>query len=270
MRKAIIYLYIAMAVVGCAEQTENNFPNQKDPAVTTPQDVVAPNHRKPFNTALPTIGVLMFDGVLQIEVVATSDVFSKPSAEGAQLFNVITVAETIDPVVSEEGITFLPDYTFDNCPPLTALFVPSAFDMDGQVNNPDVIDFIRKKNVETDYVVSNCAGARLIGESGIADGHRIVTWIGGGEDLQRDYPRLLVQDDSEVSFVTDGKFSSSNGNLASYISALQLLEKISGTGHREYVEDYLYLARLKSWSEAFSRAPSPDDKLHRTPEKMAD
>ena len=247
MRKAIFYLYIVMAVVGCVDDNENAVSTQENSAVMPPHDVVETNHRKPFDTALPTIGVLMFDGVLQIEVVATSDVFSKPSAEGSQLFNVVTVAETMDPVLSEEGITFLPDYTFENCPPLTALFVPSAFDMHGQVNNPDVIDFIRKKNEETDYVVSNCAGARLIGESGIADGHRIVTWIGGGKDLQRDYPRLLVQDDSEVSFVTDGKFSSSNGNLASYISALRLLEQMSGSEHRAYVEDYLYLGRLTSW-----------------------
>jgi transcriptional regulator GlxA family with amidase domain len=97
--------------------------------------------------------------------------------------------------------------------------------------------------------VSNCAGAQLIGKSGIADGKKIVTWIGGGAQLQEDYPNLIVQDDSSVMFIEDGKFLSSNGNLASYISALELLEKMTSPAHREFVESYLYLDRLKRWNE---------------------
>ena len=80
-------------------------------------------------------------------------------------------------------------------------------------------------------------------------GHKIVTWIGGGEQLQKDYPNLKVQDDNSVAFVEDGKFSSSNGNLASYISALNLLEKMTSPAHREYVESYLYLEQLQNWKK---------------------
>ncbi|WP_233530660.1 DJ-1/PfpI family protein [Gelidibacter salicanalis] len=196
---------------------------------------------------MPTIGLLMYNGVLQSEVITTSDVFSKPSETGNQLFNVITIAEREHPITTEEGMRFVPDYTFKNCPQLTALFVPSAYDMYAQVHNPKIIEFIKEKNKETLYTVSNCAGAQLIGTSGIADGHKIVTWIGGGEQLQKDYPNLKVQDDSVVTFVEDEKFSSSNGNLASYITALQLLEKTTSVEHRKFVESYLYLDRLQDW-----------------------
>src|SRR5690606_5426102 len=130
---------------------------------------------------------------------------------------------------------------------LTALFVPSAYDMYAQVHNKKIVDFIKRKNNETEYTVSNCAGAQLIGESGIADGKKIVTWIGGGTQLQKDYPNLKVQNDSLVTFVQDGKFMSSNGNLASYISALTLLEIMTDEQHRKFVESYLYLDRLQNW-----------------------
>ncbi len=185
--------------------------------------------------------------MLQIEVIATSDVFAKPSADGKQLFNVVSIAETKDPITTEEGMHFVPDYTFENCPELTALFVPSAYDMFAQVHNEKILNFIRAKNKEAEYVVSNCAGAQLIGASGIADGKKIVTWIGGGEQLQKEYPNLKVQNDSLVTFVEDGKFSSSNGNLASYISALNLVEKMTSAEHRKFVESYLYLDRLQDW-----------------------
>ncbi len=51
--------------------------------------------------------------------------------------------------------------------------------MYAQVHNEKIVNFIKQKNNETKYTVSNCAGAQLIGESGIANGHKIVTWIGG-------------------------------------------------------------------------------------------
>ncbi|MEW7281231.1 hypothetical protein ABW636_21760 [Aquimarina sp. 2201CG1-2-11] len=95
--------------------------------------------------------------------------------------------------------------------------------------------------------MSNCAGANLIGESRIADGHKIVTWVGGGKQLQKEYPNLLVQNDSLVTYIKDGKFLSSNGNLASYISALELLEIMTNSEHRKFVESYLFLDRLQNW-----------------------
>ena len=191
----------------------------------------------------------MYNGVLQSEVVATSDVFAKPTEDGEQLFNVITIAENKKPITTEEGLHLVPDYDFKDCPKLTALFVPSAYDMYAQVHNENILDFIRKKNEETQYTVSNCGGAQLIGAAGIASGHKIVTWIGGGEQLQKDYPDLKVMDDSTVTYVEDGKFSSSNGNLASYISALELVEKMTSRAHREFVESYLYLSRLQEWQD---------------------
>lgn len=206
-------------------------------------------HLKPFNPGLPTIGLLMYNGVLQSEVVATSDVFSKPTEGGKQIFNVVTIAETTNPITTEEGLRLIPDYTFEDCPKLKALFVPSAYDMYAQVHNDKIVDFIRKRNEETEYIVSNCAGAQLIGESGIADGREIVTWIGGGKQLQKDYPNLKVQNDSLVTYIKDGKFLSSNGNLASYIAALELLEIMTSPAHREFVEGYLYLDRLQNWNE---------------------
>lgn len=207
------------------------------------------NHLKPFNAELPTVGLLMYNGVLQSEVIATSDVFAKPTKDGKQLFNVVSIAETKNPITTEEGMHFIPDYTFENCPKLTVLFVPSAYDMYAQVHNVKIVNFIKEKNKETKYIVSNCAGAQLIGASGIADGHKIVTWIGGGQQLQIDYPNLKVQNDSLVTFVKDGKFLSSNGNLASYISALELVEVMRSPEHRKFVESYLYLDRLQDWKK---------------------
>lgn len=245
----IIIMVFTTLTLSC--NTEKSKTKIENPEFTTTEKKVdtLTKHLRPFNPELPTIGLLMYNGVLQCEVIASSDVFAKPTEDGKQLFNVISIAETVGPITTEEGMHFVPDYTFENCPKLTALFVPSAYDMYAQVHNKKIVDFIKNKNMETDYTVSNCAGAQLIGKSRIADGMKIVTWIGGGEQLQKDYPNLKVQNDSLVTFVKDGKFLSSNGNLASYISALELVEIMTTKEHRKFVESYLYLDRLQNWND---------------------
>lgn len=247
--RTLILLIFTTLLIGCNTEKAKTAPESENLSTTEKPTDTLTKHLRPFNTELPTIGLLMYNGVLQSEVIATSDVFAKPTEDGKRLFNVISIAETENPITTEEGMRFVPDFTFENCPKLTALFVPSAYDMYAQVHNKKIVDFIREKNKETDYTVSNCAGAQLIGASGIADGKKIVTWIGGGEQLQKDYPNLKVQNDSLVTFVEDGKFSSSNGNLTSYISALNLVEKMTGAEHRKFVESYLYLDRLQKYTK---------------------
>ncbi len=242
---------VLLAIILCSCHSDNlKTGTERQNINRTPTEIdTLTKHLKPFRKDLPTIGLLMYNGVLTTEVTAAADVFTKPTEDGQQLFNVITIAETADPIVTEEGLKIVPDHTFENCPTLYVLFVPSAYDMYAQVHNEKIVEFIKEKDQETKYTVSNCAGAQLIGASGIADGKKIVTWIGGGEQLQKDYPNLKVQNDSLITFVEDGKFSSSNGNLASYISALNLVEKMTSAEHREFVESYLYLARLQDWEE---------------------
>lgn len=254
MMKNIFILLLIVLTFSCNSKDAKNNNDKANKIVENELILVNSDtltkHLKPFNSELPTIGLLIYNGVLQSEVIATSDVFSKPDGpEGKQLFNVITIAETTSSITTEEGMHFVPDYTFKNCPKLEALFIPSAYDMYAQVHNKKIVDFITEKDKETKYTVSNCAGVQLIGAAGIADGHKIVTWIGGGEQLQKDYPKLKVQDDNVVTYIKDGKYLSSNGNLISYISALNLLEILTSTEQRKFVESYLYLDRLQDWKK---------------------
>lgn len=249
--KFLTYLlfFLAISLFSCTpKDTSLDADGNPTYSANTQTDTLT-KHLKPFREDLPTIGLLMYNGVLTTEVTATADVFTKATEGGEQLFNVITITETNAPIITEEGLTMIGDYTFKNSPKLDVLFVPSAYDMYAQVHNENIVTFIREKDKETEYTVSNCAGAQLIGESGIAEGKKIVTWIGGGEQLQKDYPKLLVQDENKVTYMEDGKYLSSNGNLASYISALELVEKMTSPEHRKFVESYLYLDRLQNWKK---------------------
>lgn len=201
--------------------------------------------KKTIDPLLPTIGILIFDEFLTNEVVAPMDVFTKKDASDRKLFNVVLVAKEDRVYLSEEGLRVLPDVTFTDVPSLNVLVVPSSNNPDRQVRDKELIDFIRKQNETTDYIASHCAGAFMLGESGVAENLQVVTYCSGSEKLQADYPKLLVMDDTIVSVIKDGKIISSNGNLVSYIASLDLLEVMTSTTHREYVEEQLLLNKLK-------------------------
>jgi transcriptional regulator GlxA family with amidase domain len=193
---------------------------------------------------LPKVGILVFEGFLANEVVAPLDVFTKANENGKPLFNVFLVAENNGPYVSEEGLKIISDITIANCPDLDVLIVPSSMNPDNQTQNQSLIGFINQQNTKTEYTASHCAGAFLLGEAGVANGKQVVTYCGGNEALQKDYPSLLVQNDSVNSVVMDGKIISSNGNLVSYLASLELLEKMAGTEQRKRVENELLIHKL--------------------------
>ncbi len=200
---------------------------------------------KTIDSKLPTIGILIFDEFLTNELVAPMDVFTKKDFSDKELFNVIVIAKEEKVYVSEEGLKVLPDFTIKNTPKLNVLVVPSSNHPEKQIRDKELIEFIRKENETTDYMASHCAGAFMLAESGAADNKKIVTYCSGFEKLQHDYPNLLVMNDAIFSVVKDGKVISSNGNLVSYKASLDLLELMSSTKHRKYVEEILLLDKLK-------------------------
>lgn len=201
--------------------------------------------QKDINTNLPTIGILIFDGVIMNEVLAPLDVFSNSDKNNKPLFNVITIAEEDKIYKSAHGLKVQADYLIGNVPNLKVLVVPSSYTPTNQTSNKTLVDFVKSQNKTTDYMASHCAGAFLIGESGIADHKDIVTYVTGGETLKTEYPNLKVANDAEVSVIKDGKFFSSNGSLVSYLGSFDLLEEMTSLEHRKYVESDILFDRLK-------------------------
>lgn len=232
MRKILIPLIAATVMIKCSEYESKH-------AVSKSEDM-----NTKIDSSLPTVGVLIFEEFLTNEVVAPLDVFTKYDMEGQKLFNVVLVAREHKPYVSEEGLKVLPDFTIADTPDLDVLVVPSSNNPDKQITDKELIDFIRQQSQKTDYLASHCAGAFMLGEAGVADDKRIVTYPSSQDALSSSYPSLLVQDDDVVDVVHDGNIISSNGNLVSYKASLELLELMTNKAHRQKVEEDLLLNRL--------------------------
>ena len=237
MKRVILFSILGLIVISCSEQKKNESSTENSTQEHIMEKIIDKN--------LPTIGILIFEGVIINEVVAPLDVFSNHDSADKSLFNVITIAKENKTYNSAHGLKITPDYNLNNVPNLKVLVVPSSYNPEDQTSDKKLVEFIQEQNKTTDYIASHCAGAFLIGESGIADNKEIVTYVTGGKYLAADYPNLKVADDSEISVVQDGKFISSNGSLVSYIASFDLLEKLTSIEHRKFVEASILFDRLK-------------------------
>ena len=190
------------------------------------------------------IGIVIFDGVITSEVTAPVEVFGHVGERNGIRYEVSLVAEKLDVIKSNEGLKLTPDYTFDNSPSLDVLIVPSSYNVEASEKNSKVVNFVKDKGAKAEYLASNCAGAFIVGEAGLLDGKKMVTYVGGGVDLKKRFPKAIVQDEHKNTVFVDGKYISSNGVLVSYTSALKLLEMMNGKKVSNAVKADLYYDRL--------------------------
>jgi transcriptional regulator GlxA family with amidase domain len=98
-------------------------------------------------------------------------------------FDVVTVAKTMDPVVTDTNIRILPDHDFTSCPPVDILLVGGGIDPSGEMRDEEVMAWFRKTGASAEYVTSVCTGALILAEAGLLEGFTATTHWGFREQL---------------------------------------------------------------------------------------
>ena len=120
-----------------------------------------------------SVGIVLFEGVTQLDLTGPYEVFARMPNTTVRL-----VAPTRNPVRTEWGLTIIPDASFDDAPPLDVLCVPGGWGVDAQLENARLMQFLRSRGAEAQYVTSVCSGALLLGAAGLLRGYRATThWL---------------------------------------------------------------------------------------------
>jgi transcriptional regulator GlxA family with amidase domain len=171
-----------------------------------------------------TVGIVLFPGAEELDFVGPYEVFGM----FAQLFDkdwqVVTVARTAEPVRSAKGLGVVPTHTFDDCPPLDVLLVPGGFGTRTEVDNPALMDFVRRAGAAAQWVTSVCTGAFILERAGFLKGRSATThWFSMNE--LRALPDVNV---IEQRFVVDDNVITAAGVSAGIDMALYLVGRIAG------------------------------------------
>jgi cyclohexyl-isocyanide hydratase len=142
------------------------------------QSISAAQSKAPAETeAAPkyNIAMVVYPRMTALDLIGPQYAFA--SIMGAK---VSLVAKTLEPVVSDTGISINPDLTFQRCPDkLDVLFVPGgSYGTLAAMTDTATVDFVRDRGSRATLVTSVCTGSLILGAAGLLRGKRATShWL---------------------------------------------------------------------------------------------
>ena len=134
------------------------------------------------------------------------------------------VWETLDPILTDTGVTVVPTHTFASCPrDVDIVFVPGGFGTWEVMGHEAALSFLREQAGRARFTTSVCTGSLILAAAGLLKGRRAAThWS--------TYP-LLAQmgvDGVHERVVTDGDLITGGGVTAGIDFGLTVLAELRG------------------------------------------
>jgi transcriptional regulator GlxA family with amidase domain len=184
-----------------------------------------------------TYGLLIFDGVEELDFVGPWEVFTASSMLRDGADTVVLIAAGTGAVRCGKGMRVLPDHTLHDHPPLDVLLVPGGRGArETEMHNPEVTGWIAKVAAQVDWITSVCTGTALLHASGVARGCRVATHFSYVDELQSMGDVTVVRD---ARYVVDGNLVTSQGVSAGIDMALWLVGRLHGRDHARRVRRFL-------------------------------
>lgn len=163
-------------------------------------------------------------------------------------FELRLVSENGDAVASAQGPASVVDFSFSDSPRFDMLLVPGGRGTRREVDNPVMLDWLRRQSQQASYVTSVCTGSALLARAGLLDGRRATTnkaafaWVSS--------QGAAVRWEKKARWVEEERFFTSSGVSAGMDMSLAVIARILG-------EDTA--RQVATWSEyEWQRDPDRD------------
>jgi transcriptional regulator GlxA family with amidase domain len=182
-----------------------------------------------------SIGIVLYPDSEELDWVGPFEVFGM-AAMGRDV-EVVTIAETTEPVRGAKGLRVLPDHSFETAPTLDVVLVPGGQGSRAQMRNPVLLDWLRDVAPGCSWVTSVCTGSAILHEAGLTKGRRITTHWGYIETLRERAEDTTVLEG--VRYVRDGKLVTSAGVSAGIDMSLWLVGQMFGVEHARATQRWM-------------------------------
>jgi transcriptional regulator GlxA family with amidase domain len=178
------------------------------------------------------VGILIFAAVEVLDFAGPYEVFSVTRlSEDRRLeepspFEVMLVAEGMEPVQATGGLRVLPEVSLSTCPALDVLVVPGGWGTRAEVSNTALLDWISDRGRQVETLTSVCTGSFLLAQAGLLDGRRATTHWRSLARMRQTYPAVTVEDKLHV--VEEGHVLTSAGISAGIDMALHVVRRYFG------------------------------------------
>lgn len=164
------------------------------------------------------IGMVLFPNLTQLDLTGPYEVFGRlPSTQ------VLLIAESLEPVKSDNGLLLTPGATFETSPQVDLLFVPGGRGIFEAMQNKKLINFLQEQAVQAKYITSVCTGSLVLAAAGLLNGYKATThW------LSLHLLRMFNVDVIEERVVTDRNRITGGGVTAGIDFGLFVVAKLFG------------------------------------------
>jgi cyclohexyl-isocyanide hydratase len=119
------------------------------------------------------IGMIMFDGMTQLDLTGPLEVFSRLPQTQIHL-----ISKNDQPIKCDRALSVMPDTDFTNCPAtLDVLFIPGGPGISNLLKDDAYLNFIRSK-ADARYITSVCTGSIVLAACGLLTDYKATThWL---------------------------------------------------------------------------------------------
>lgn len=186
---------------------------------------------------MATIGILIFDGVEELDFVGPWEVFTGAAHVARDdADRTLLIAPELRPIRCAKGMRVLPDCALADASALDVLVVPGGQGTRREVDNPALLAWIARVAAGCTWVTSVCTGALLLHAAGPARGRRVTTYHGFVKTLRERGDVTVLEG---VRFVRDGNLVTSAGVSAGIDMALWLVGQLRDPCFAREVQRYI-------------------------------
>lgn len=179
------------------------------------------------------VAFVLGDGAAVIDFSGPWEVFQDAGGpDGEDHFRLFTVAASKAPIRASGGLMITPDYSFADAPAARIVVIPA------QRGTPELLDWLRQRDKESDIVMSVCTGAFQLGKAGLLDGKRATTHHDYYDQFEKAFPKATLVKGRR--YVQSDEVIYTSGGLTSGIDlALHIVEQYLGRDASQKTADYM-------------------------------
>ena len=171
-------------------------------------------------TCQRTIGVVLFEGFELLDVFGPLEMFGL----AAEHFEIRLISQTGGMVASRQGPKSVCDDSFQSAPAIDVLLVPGGIGTRREVDNQELLDWLKERSEQAELVASVCTGSALLAKAGVLDGlHATTNKMAFGWATSQSEK---VQWQKQARWVEDGKVFTSSGVSAGIDMSLAVIAKL--------------------------------------------
>jgi transcriptional regulator GlxA family with amidase domain len=174
-----------------------------------------------------TIGVLLFDGVEELDAVGPYEVLAYWTREHpGDGYDVLCLSEDGRPVTGAKGLVLGAHAAVPDAPPLGVLLHPGGQGTRPLMRRADHLDWIRDQRRTVPLLTSVCTGSLVYAAAGVLAGRPATTHWAAFDELLAADPTVQARPDDR--WVDDGDLVTSAGVSAGIDMALHLVARLAG------------------------------------------